>query len=358
MPPFVDIWRWFNGYRAQAIHEGNPDLLRLVGLFGELWPSLEPDPNRALALCNEAIALAQQIGQPCLELFYSLWRCETYLFYLHQIDVGLKESIKAALEAQKPEYTHCPMRARVYRNLVNAYHLSDPYGYAAEITAVLDYLENEVPLDRESWQALAWERAALVALDEDFERAFELAEVFRARCIDNRFYLVHAYSLLCEISYKLKRDEQVGDFAAAGEVCARAENRHESLGILLGWKAYALVRAGKKAEAGRAAAESVRQCMRAPALKVFRGPLVYYYEARGELDKALAVRREKLDFEIAAGSMAGEAAARLEICKLLAKMHRPLADELGPARAATDRLRRPEQIRAKLDRLEKGEILD
>jgi hypothetical protein len=358
MPPFVDLWGWFNNYRVQARRENNPTLLRLIDLFREMWDSFEPDPNQALARCNEAIALARQLKLPCLELFYGYWRCEAYVFYLRQSNMGLKEAVRLALEAQKPEFSQCPVRARVYYALVNAYDFADSYGYAREIEAVLDFMEKDVPLDQDTWRLIAWQRASLAAENEDYEKAFELTEIYRARCGDSKFRLIDAYTHLCLLSYKLKRFDVIGGFAAAGEECARSQNRRRNLSLLLSWKAYALFVAGEKSEARRTAADAIRQAHTVQAQPVYHGPLSYYYEVRGNLDKALQVRREQLELELTGGSIQGEAAARLEICKLYAKMNLPLADELALARDAADRMRRPDQIRDKLDRLGRGEILD
>ena len=358
MQPFVDVWGWFIGHRVQAQREHNPDLLRLVDMFQEMFESLEPDPNHSLALCNEAIGLARQLKMPCMELYYQNWRCETYLFYLRQLRAGLREATTLALETRKPEYERCPVVARVYRNLMNAYHFLDSYGYADEIAAVLDFLENDFPIDKDTWKAIAWERAWLAAANEDFEQAFDLTEVYRARCGDDQFYLIHAYTLLCWLSYKLKRFELIEDFAEMGEACARSQNRHESLANLLGWKAFALYRAGRKAEARRTAGEAVRQHQNVPTLRVHEAPLMYYYEVSGDLEKALRVHRGVLDFELEAGSADGETQARLEICKTMAKMNLPLAEELALARKSAEKLRRPDRVLDKLDRLERGEILD
>ena len=357
-PPFVDLWGWFNGYHVQALREKNADLLRLVDIVREVWRTDEPDPNHALALCNEAIALAQQLKLPCLALFYGYWRCQVYVFYLHQSEMAVKEAVNLVLEAQKPEHRQCPVLARVYYVLINAYHRADSYGYAPEIAAMLDLLEKDVPLDEDTWLLTTLQRSLLATDDEDYEKALELTEVYRARCGGNRFRQVDAYMQLCWLNFKLKRFELIGGFAAAGEGCARAHDRRRDLCYLLGWKAYALFRQGQTAEAQRTAAEATRQAENVQMGPSYHGSLSYYYEARGEPERALRLRRDMLAIELASGSLDGEANARLEICKLIAKMNLPLAEELALARKATEKLRRPEKIREKLDRLERGEILD
>ena len=106
------------------------------------------------------------------------------------------------------------------------------------------------------------------------------------------------------------------------------------------------------------AAESMRQANSVKAFPHNRETLSFYYEVRGDYDQALVLRRERLELASATGAADEEAYARLEVCKMMAKMNQPLGEELALARKATGKLRRPEKIREKLARLERGEILD
>ncbi|MCL4396210.1 MAG: hypothetical protein M1482_15645 [Chloroflexi bacterium] len=82
--------------------------------------------------------------------------------------------------------------------------------------------------------------------------------------------------------------------------------------------------------------------------------LCEYHELGEEPEHALRLRDQQLEQNVRGGSAHWECECRLKRCQLLARMGRPLDDELAQAREAARKLLDPAQFLAKLERIEKG----
>jgi hypothetical protein len=349
---FVDLWGWVSRARAAARRAGDEARVRLTSLDKEAWGIFETDPHRALALYEEGLQLAEQLQEPCWQIFYKYWRIEAYIFYLCDLREAKRLAVDLAVEARKPVYGHCPVRARIYRILVDSYLFSDPIGYANQIQENLDYLENEVPLDEDTWRLIPGRRSTLAIYLDQFEEAQRHALTYLERSQDSDFRLSDAYSELSHISFKLGEFDKLFEYAQTGEVHARRIERQGSLAELLLWQAVYYQLQDREKEAKRLVQQAQRHISNIARAEAGFISLAQYYEIGGELEKSLAERAKIIAFSEKCGFEHNAIETRIEYCKLLVKMGLPVEKEAGEARARANQMPRPEHYLKKLDALE------
>jgi len=356
-PAFVELWGWVAKYRSDAYRSGNTKRIRLTQLFDQAWNLFETAPERSLALLGEGVQLAKQLREPCWMLFYEYWQCEAYLFYLSDGPAAMKLAVKLTVEVRKPQYEHCPIRARIYRILGDTYLHTDSIGFADQIVKNLNYLENEVPLDRDTWQLIECKRTHLAIDAGQYREALEHAQIYLSRAQGYDFRMMDAYGLLCRVTYKLGDMTTMFEYAKLGEVHARRCTRLYQISNFQVWQAVChhasggedLDRTLVRAAIRRAANLHQPFCPEA---------LCVYYEKRGDLDRALEVRHIQLNEAVKEGNAFDEVYLRILCCQLMLRMDKPFEQDLTAAREATQKLRKPERFLAMLNRLSERQLDD
>src|SRR4051794_3457917 len=152
-------WDWFHDYEADARVRGDERQIRMAGVHREAYDLREEDPRRALALYEEGHRLARALNEPWWALFYDHWRATALLFFLRDFSAVLDLTVRATLEARKPQYDLFPFRFSVQRNLISAYLGIDPEGYADVVSEALHYLEGEISREGEDKYLLQGSKA-------------------------------------------------------------------------------------------------------------------------------------------------------------------------------------------------------
>lgn len=354
---FVDLWGWFDDYEREAYRTSDELRQRLTHLNYEGWQQREVAPHQALALFTQGRLLAQQLNEPCWVLFYDYWRCEVYLFYIGDTAAALNLAVRAAVEARKPGYAHCPVRGRVYRVLVDSYADMDPLAHAEQIREMLDYMEHEVPLDLDTWRLLEAERAGLALELDDLDAAEAAALRYLDRSGDSDFRLTNAYSTLCEISYRRRDWESVNRYAQLGEHHSRRAHRESDRCEHVAWQALCARQTGDEDRAGRLYRTATAQAARLgrPPSESFFKALCDYHLERGEIESALKCLEQERETTRRTGSPYREAKHHLKHCRVLMKLGLPLDEALTLTRALLTQLPRPALLLKKLDQIAAGQ---
>lgn len=353
---FVDLNGWAGRSRSEARRSGDETRIRLTNLHLEAWDIFEEDPHRALSLQSEGVQLAKQLQEPCWQLFYKYWCIEAYLFYLHNIKEAKRLAIDLAVEARKPVYEHCPVRARVYRILVDSYLFSDPIGYEDQIRENLDYLEHQIPLDEDTWQLISERRAILALSFDQFEDAHRHALTYLERSQADDFRLYNAYTMLCRITFEFRELDKLFDYAQTGEVHARREDRRGGIADLLIWQAICHQLRNRVKEANRLVRQAQRYIGSIDPAQQGSESLAWYYEICGEFENALNERTKMISFAQKGGYGHEELEARIEYCKLMVKMGLPIQKEATEARNRAKQMLKPDHYLRKLDALESNKL--
>ncbi len=129
------------------------------------------------------------------------------------------------------------------------------------------------------------------------------------------------------------------------------------LAEFLAWRAVLARRDGDEDAARRLVRQAASRLVTTRALpsSAFYDAMCAYQEQGADLAAALKTRTRQLETLAGKGRLVHECRARVERCRLLARMGLPLADDLAAARTAADKLRDPAPYRDELARIAAGD---
>jgi hypothetical protein len=355
----VDLWGWFHAFQRKAIISGDAERRQLPEIYYRGSDNLEIEPEKALNYFEQGKSLAQRLGEPCWALFFDYWRCEAYMFYIDDYKTALDVAVRIAAEAHKSQYVHCPVRARVYRILGDAYLLIDPVGYADQIRKTIDYMEADVPMDDDTRLLLQGRRAILAFAFEQLDEAIDEGLRYFALSENHDYRYAYAAAMLCEFYYLKGEIEVALKFAQTSEISAHRADMKGLLGSLAAWRALFARKLGNEEEAGRfyrLATSRTTSLGRTPFGAYFEA-LAHYHEIGGESDKAVTLRRQEINIVTGRGSPFAECGCRLKRLRLFGRMGLPIEEEMIAAREAAKGLIDSSRYIAKLDRIAKGDFI-
>jgi hypothetical protein len=354
----MGLYDWIQAYRSDAGASNDSEALRMLALYHAGKGLAATDPQRGLALLGEARALAVRRREPWWPLHIDHWRLQLLLHYLRDVSRALDLAVQAALEVRKPAYDHFPQRVCLQEDLIYAYLFSDPVGYADLIGQALDYMREQTAEDldcRHCIQSCTTEwHMRCGRLDEaeaSARRSLQLADgPSQAHPASG------ALSDLCYLDHLRGGWNALQGHAEAGEEAARQANRPAAVSEFLLWRAVAARQQGDEHQAQRLMRKAASRAGRlgaAPSL-TFYDALRAFHTLGGDLNAALAARGRELEALAGKGQWFQECRARMDRCRLLRRIGRPLDVELAAAREAASRLRRPGPALEELKRIEGG----
>jgi hypothetical protein len=312
-----------------------------------------------LALLDEGRHLAGRLREPWWMLFYDDRRAGALMKYKGDALAGLELAVRNALEARKPLYDSFPWRFRIHDHLIVGYLNTDPVGYAGPIREAISYLERDVPPEGSPKYLLLARRRWLAGELGNHDEAAELARralSVAASDVDQltaRSHSVFCFSHLCEIAFLRKDHEGLAELSGAGEELARQVGHQLELSEFQMWQALLARRDGDAVRAGRLYRQSRRRIshLGMPPDHIYFDALCAYHDLAGELTEALAGRDHELALLLNKGRWAAECRCRIERCRLLARLGRPLHEERAAATQVARRLRCPEAALEELERI-------
>jgi hypothetical protein len=354
---------WLSEFIRDAQERNDRDRLGLLQYYHEGYQLREKDPDRSFLLFSEARQRASQLGAPLMALFFDKLRVTALLHFKRDYRNVLELAVQSALEVRKPQYAGFSERVGIFDNLIAAYLGIDPAGHADAIMQAIDYLDRELPQEPDSDRYLLLARRRMYWLDLDrYDEALhwgmkelELADRDRDRERAEHF-LAFAYCGLCETACGRRDWDSLREWAEVGDDITRRVGHQVELAELLAWRALSARKAGDEDRALRLcrSASSRQKAQKMRPRRGYNDALCAYYELAGDLPTMLAVRERELKDVSGWGRFLSEARAHLNRCKLLARMGRPLSEELTAAREAAAKLRDPTPFLAELETIAKS----
>ncbi|HZT80362.1 MAG TPA: hypothetical protein VFA26_09075 [Gemmataceae bacterium] len=355
----MGLWEWIDEFQEKAADAGDRRRFELGNVLSRAYPYRERNPEMMLALFDEGRRAAEELHEPWWVMFFDHWRLQTLLHHVSDYRNVLEIAVPAALEVRKPAYAQLPQRLCIYEDLITAYEGIDPDGYADRIEQALEYMQNEVTEDVQCRYCLQGLRTTF-ALDQERladAEATSLRRLEMAAAAPGKdgaeHHSISAYSDLCEVAFRAGRWDDLARWSAAGEEVARKRDSEKYLVTFLAWQALLARREGREDQA-----RSLRRALLTRVARIkaampapYYDALCAYYEAGGESDKALEARDRQLQTVAGKGMFHYEARICLKRCELLARMGRPLEEQLALAREAAGRLKKPEKYLAQLERV-------
>jgi tetratricopeptide (TPR) repeat protein len=267
--------------------------------------------------------------------------------------------VQSVLEARRIASNHCPVVAALHLNLLTVYLYLDPLGYADDIREAIAYTENHLTDDPMLLTDLKIRHAMLELESGSYDRARHLALEGLNLSSEDSQIRSGVYGVLALTAYKQHDLALALRYAEMGENLTRPFG--ESLQLLtlqyLGYRAW-FSRALGDEEMARSLLRHVqgqRQHMSAEPYLTYYEALCRYHQVAAEWNEAISYCQQAIDYCIRRGMVYAESQARGLLCLLHCQAGRPFSDEMGAARKAAARLRKPERLLALLSSLEQGD---
>jgi hypothetical protein len=358
---YVDLWGWFHESRRNAILNGDTQREKYNDYAYRGWAYRRTaQPDEAFAVFQEGEALAKRLNDPCWELFFQYW-CAEMLFY-HKVDqqAALDYAIRIATRAYKEQYLECPIRSRVYFVVADIYYAIDFFSYQDKIREMLDYLQNEVPMDSDTDLRARHMRAEFEMEFERFDEAQRLVEEYMPDAHGNEFRLRSGYNMLRRIAYARGHIQMALDYSLQTDLYAE---RTQSQGIIASqklWQAVYHKRLGNDALARTCHLNGIdlHERYALPRWPGYYDALCEYLELNSEPERALSLRETQLEDMQEHHSIHNESVSHLDYCRLLGRLGKPLDDALKAAHTIAQRMTQPDLYLERLKKIEDGQYYD
>jgi tetratricopeptide (TPR) repeat protein len=353
----TDLWGWFNRYAAQAYLEAHPLKQAMVQVYDMGWQALRAErPEDALGHFAEGFEIAQQLNQPCWELFFDYWSTETLVFYQSNYHLGLDRAIKMGARAHQDRYLSCPVRARAYYTLMYVYFAMDAVGYADKVRETIAFMEREIPLDDDTHHRMQYTRSSLAFALEDYELCEQEIQHYLSITIGNPHRQSGGYNTLYRIAYARGNLQDAFNHLYQSEKNARHASLQNSVANALLSQAICAIRLGQTERAAELHQQGLAHYQRfnIKQLPSYYNAVCEYLELAGETEEVIHLREKELSNINEFGSIDYTAYAHLEYCRLLGRLSKDIVDALQASYQAASKLLKPQLFLDKLKQLEAG----
>lgn len=126
----MDIWKWVHGATSDLRRAGHDRLADLV--WGLPSAVVDDEHDRVDAMVPEALALAEGLRSPWVELFVRHWNLQSRVLHRGEGKSALREAVALLEFAHRPETEKCPQSVCTVQDLCAAYGFADDTGFAPE----------------------------------------------------------------------------------------------------------------------------------------------------------------------------------------------------------------------------------
>ena len=355
---FVDVYTWIQEFQINALRHGDMRRLRLVEYQSLAWQHFETNPQQSLQILYQARDLAEELNEPCWMLYYDCWLGECLNLYLNDFKEGIQHAMKTVVEIRKPEYETCAMLCRGYRIVIESYIYSDPVGYADKIRELINYTDNEIPIDYDTYCILKKRESELEFALGRLEPAIQSAQAYLERSAEQlvTFHMAYAYEMLVHYAYFR------GDYSAAHILIVECENmakdnqRLSLVAIAQAWRALLNQLRGNETEAQslyRRATSNMSQLGMAVSLSYYEA-VSAYNERIGDTGQALEMRDKQFEAVRDRGGYYLETETLLKKARLQGRMGQDVTETIQQALERATKLLNPQPFLDRLSRVEQG----
>jgi hypothetical protein len=289
--PYVDMWSWINQFYNRALMAHDNERMRLLDIHGIAFDLREKNPQQALALLKEGLAQAERLQEPWIAISFECRMVEILMFSLARYEEAVEMATKLIPKMSQEAYVNFPMRAWAFINLVIAYFELDALSYKDEILAMIETLETRMPIDADIHQRLYYYRSRLWLGLREYDKAMTDALTHMEMSAGNAFRAAYGYDLLTHLYYIMRDDRRANDYAHLTQETSEQSDHKVLLANSYYWQALFLVQQDQTDAAHRmflrAAVEDT--ALNLPQELSLLCGQSRYYEAKGEVEKSLAM---------------------------------------------------------------------
>lgn len=353
----VDLWEWFNRFATKAYQEHHIEKITLIHSYDMGWESLRLEKHQiAFDFFEKGLQISRQLDLPCFDLFFDYWCAETLIFYQNDYRAGLDRAIKLGARAHQAQYKDCPVRGRVYYTLMYVYYAMDAIGYEDKIREMITYMENEIPLDEDTYHRMLYTQSSLAFALDDYEASQSIIETYLAITLGNEHRQSGGYNMLRMNAFAKGDIKQAMALAHTGERYGRIARLENSVALSLLWqalyahylnepdRAYTLYQQGQNHYAQ----------FNLKPLPEYYNAVCQYLEKQGDMEQAIAMRQTQLATITEVGSVSYTAYSHLAYVRLLGRAGQDITNALVDAYQASEALLKPQHFLDKLKQVEAG----
>lgn len=331
-------------------------------IINYLWRYMnEEEPAERLRLLAEGRDFALQHDEYWLALYMEHHHLQVLLGETGDFQTALDDAVRVTVEARKPMYDGHPQRLCVHEDLIWAYSEIDPAGNADLIENALNYIASHMDPDLQCYYCLQSLKTTFELGLGRLENALAATEHYLSisNAAEAKYEYERACLARCELCYLQKDFTDLLSWAIeAGRVAGEPGDSEAWIWEhyrmeQLAWQALAYLHQGNEDEAQKSYQRAMLKASHTKRILPdnYYTALCAYYEAKGELDKAIALRKHQYESLADKGRTFKEYRCLYELCRLLAKASQPMTEFLSQARLVAGRLKQPERYLAELKKI-------
>jgi hypothetical protein len=355
----MNVWDWVGTYDRTARESGNTAQIELSDVFSRAMDLYRTEPDECLDLLNEARSQAQRLNETWWVMLCDHWLMQTMMHGRYNYHDSLDLAVRTVVEVRKPTYDQMPQRICVHEDLISCYSAVDPFGYADQIQAALDYMDKEIAPTVDCRFCLQGLKCSFTLRIQRFEETEAHTARYMAMAEESgsSHYLSHAMSFACTNAYRHKDWTLLLDLAKQGELHARRKNDPMENCEFLIIKAVAAYSLGTRGEATRwvRLAQVQAQRLKVTLSQDYFDWLAIWHEITDDYEGALAIREQQQTIVVKMGSPYRLSRTHLERCRLLKMMGTLTDSDLEAARTSGQGLLQPVHFLTRLDAIAAGD---
>jgi hypothetical protein len=352
----MSLWSWIDERRRIAQMEHDTDTLMMVRLFYMAVEAMQRTPDESIAMLHKSRELAEAMQDAWWVQLVNHWELQARLCYKMDFNGTRELATKALEETRKPFYKTFPQRTCLHEDLITGYLRQDPDGYRAEIEGAITSMEQSVSPKLDCYQCFHDLKTDFAIHTGTSDQMLEEGQRYLKVAEGNPHYSASAYGYLCEIAYKRGEWEQVGEYARLMEEAARSAQLDYVIPTAYAWQALFHQQMGDLKQAQHAAmnATTLAQQNLISQRNEYFDVLCAYHEQGKRFGDALKMRERQLQRVIGKAQYRTETHCRVEILRLRKALELPTESALKDARTATEKLKNPAPMLAKIAAYESG----
>jgi tetratricopeptide (TPR) repeat protein len=360
MPNIVDVWGWYNNWAMEAYISNNVDRIQILYLHEQGSEYLYKAPKTALEYYEQAIQLAQRIGEPCVELLLECGRLITYQYGLNDFPQCLQESTRIFSMVHRAPYNQCMIRGQLYSQLVNAYFYYDPVSYEKDIFKMMDDLSDKIPVDAQTYSHLNLYRALLHLELNRYDEAQTVLEALIVEIRGNPSEEANALKLMACILYARHDYSTALVYALESEKAGRTSKRDREMAvsILLVAVLYLHLNNPEKARLAHQRGVVTYLSSTENRCNAFYNANCLYFELSGNPEKAIELRNEEQLGLDKNPHPYRQALSHLAKARLLGRIGKQVQPEVELGLAQVNKMKHADHVRQKFERVRAGDYTD
>ncbi len=152
----MDIWRWVTD-TVRGVREEYPRLAWMLYSFAGFV--VDNEHEQVEALYPEAMALAAEVRQPWVEVFFRHWLLQSRILRRSMIRESLPEAVELLERSHREDTRSCPQTVCVSQDICVAYGMADGPGYAQERLKVSEETLSQITPSWPCWRCISSEYA-------------------------------------------------------------------------------------------------------------------------------------------------------------------------------------------------------